>query len=562
MSEAHANIVTSEAPLAPSNQPNLGLETTDVSQLSPENATRSEEANKQIPVPGSRFIESGIIEGYTHPQVQETAEATEVVDLISLLHNQPAPPLAPSEVISIEPDPLPSVLFVIPFPAPVNATRSKESPPFLLYCPPRSTYSKPAKKENGKKGDEKLVKKITRKWQEEVVMGEEIKRGNIPNPTRFVKVRGACIRVASTISKWLPSSCIETLSRLPKREKLGKITIIHPLFSQSELEEVPEGVDRPYVPTDDELRNDFGVLLRKSRKRVLVRAILSGLLLPITLGIDVFAPVFAFEINVTYFAFQIYGLRKAKAIVEGPKVKKQKKSRRSKRSKKNDSAEEARLLENSENTELAITEPKNSYQAEAFTLKAASPFAFDPVLNLLYRLCSEYDPISFPPLPDEVRDVTSTATDGDPETTSREAASPVNLDKPGGEVSREIIRLFRENLPEEVAKRHLLDEDRLSEDLARYLKKASIEYIDTLNGRSDRSGFVFSIKRWHKNCAKKSAIKKEKKKVIKAEKKLAKEKAKEEKLEFKARAKASARGETINPTPEIIEHVSGEIVAP
>ncbi|KAI8455112.1 hypothetical protein BY996DRAFT_8469473 [Phakopsora pachyrhizi] len=378
MSEAHANIVTSEAPLAPSNQPNLGLETTDVSQLSPENATRSEEANKQIPVPGSRFIESGIIEGYTHPQVQETAEATEVVDLISLLHNQPAPPLAPSEVISIEPDPLPSVLFVIPFPAPVNATRSKESPPFLLYCPPRSTYSKPAKKENGKKGDEKLVKKITRKWQEEVVMGEEIKRGNIPNPT----------------SKWLPSSCIETLSRLPKREKLGK----------SELEEVPEGVDRPYVPTDDELRNDFGVLLRKSRKRVLVRAILN-MYLP---------QFFAFEINVTYFAFQIYGLRKAKAIVEGPKVKKQKKSRRSKRSKKNDSAEEARLLENSENTELAITEPKNSYQAEAFTLKAASPFAFDPVLNLLYRLCSEYDPISFPPLPDEVRDVTSTATDGDP----------------------------------------------------------------------------------------------------------------------------------------------------
>jgi len=70
------------------------------------------------------------------------------------------------------------------------------------------------------------------------------------------------------------------------------VIVIHPDFGAVPEENEEGDQDRPYQPTTEELLNDIGVLLRKTRKRVLTRAILSGMLLPITLGIDVFAPSF------------------------------------------------------------------------------------------------------------------------------------------------------------------------------------------------------------------------------------------------------------------------------
>lgn len=434
------------------------------------------------------------------------------------------PPIAMSEIDSDEghvyaaDGTLQSALFVLPFPAPTNAHRSKNTPPFLLYSPPREMYKKPIKREDGKRPKEKILKKLVRIWQQEVDMGEKIKRGELANPTRFKKIRGGCIRVASNINKWLPNSCIETLSRLPPQHKLGTVTLIHPIFEPSDEEIVPQDQDLPYVPTSDELRNDMRVLLRKTRKRILKRAILSGMLLPISLGIDVFAPVFAFEINVTYFAFQIYGLKKAKALNAPPKKTRAKRVKRSKNNADN-APEQASLLVGNAPADLPEGGAPESqvHQQQIFRTKSVPPPALDPVLILMYDICSQMDPVSFPPRLDGE---SSNSSDTPP---SSLASLPSNLKRPGGAVVKDMIEAFKQVLPSEVAERYSLDEERVSEDLARYIKKASKEYIDSLSGRADRKGVVFSVKMWRK----KSLVKKEKAALISREKKEAKKQKKE-----------------------------------
>ncbi|MBW0478106.1 hypothetical protein O181_017821 [Austropuccinia psidii MF-1] len=481
---------------------------------------------------GSRFIEEIVTNDLvsqlvaSQDQIEQVTQEERPDSLISLLHNDLAPPLAPDEFASQDSDSLlqnallPSVLFAIPFPAPVNANRSKNSPPFLIYSPPRSTYQKPIKNAEGKRGKEKIIKKVVRKWQEEVEMGEEIKRGKFPNPTRFKKVRGGLIRAASGITKWLPSSCVETLSRLPPRKKFGQVTIIHPMFSPLESNIGDDGVDRPYQPTEEELLNDLGVLLRKTRKRLLKRAILAGMLLPISLGIDVFAPVFAFEINVTYFAFQIYGLSKAKLLLSPRKLPKSKRNRKSKKSKRTDVPKESTPLLNNNNAP-SIAERPAILPLQEMGMISIDPPSLDPVMILLYQICSKIDPISFPPLSPTPEPSVTLPEEASPAASG--TSLPLSLKKPGSEVVREMIRIFKATLPEEVADRYLLDEERLSEDLARYFKKASTEYIDSLSGRSDRKGLLFRIKTWKKTSATKSQIKKAEAKEKKMEKKRAKE---------------------------------------
>ncbi|WAR53192.1 hypothetical protein PtB15_2B623 [Puccinia triticina] len=434
------------------------------------------------------------------------------------------PPLAMSEIgdddnhqSGVEGS-LPSALFVIPFPAPVNSHRAKNTPPFLMYSPPRSVYQKPPKTEDGKRPKEKIMKKVVRMWQEEVVMGEKIKRGELENPGRFKKIRGGCIRVASSINKWLPNSCIETLGRLPPKRKLGGVTIIHPSFSQTLEETVAEDQDRPYQPTSDELLNDIGVLLRKTRKRVLTRAILSGMLLPISLGIDVFAPVFAFEINMTYFAFQLYGLKKCNALTAAPKKQKNKRAKRFKQ-KGTSTSEEATLLVGNSPAQVPHDQPQPDSPEEIFHLKPVVQHSLDPIMVLLYNICAKIDPVSFPPL------VTGEAQgiNLDSPPSSQASTLPPSLKKPGGAVVKEMIEAFRETLPPEVTERYLLDEERLSEDLARYLKKASKEYIESLSGRGSRKGVIHRVKTWKQNSSSKKEQKAEKSRLKKQAKKQRKE---------------------------------------
>ncbi|KAA1095204.1 hypothetical protein PGT21_036569 [Puccinia graminis f. sp. tritici] len=438
-----------------------------------------------------------------------------------LIDSDTVPPLAMSEIgtdDSYQRDlagQLPSALFVLPFPAPVNARRAKNTPPFLMYSPPRSVYQRPAKPENARRPKEKVVKKVVRKWQEEVVMGEKIKRGELENPSRFKKVRGGCIRVASTLNKWLPNSCIETLGRLPPKRKLGSVIIIHPSFNQAVevIEEVDQ--DRPYQPTPDELLNDIGVLLRKTRKRVLTRAIISGMLLPISAGIDVFAPVFALEINLTYFAFQIYGLKKCDVLTVSPQKKPSKPRKRIRKTRQSIS-EETTLLADNSSALVARDGAGPSTPEETFQLNPVPQHELDSVMVLLYNICSKIDPVSFPPL---VSAEVGTDTPNSPPL-SQTSTLPPSLKKPGGAVVKEMIQAFRDTLPPEVTERYLLDEERLSEDLARYLKKASKEYIDSLSGRGDRKGLVH----WLKTRKQKSAVKK----MEKAEKSRLKKEAKKQ----------------------------------
>lgn len=438
---------------------------------------------------------------------------------VSILPNDVVPPLALSEVASEyghQPSHdglLLSAVFVLPFPAPVNSHRGKNTPPFLMYSPPRSVYSQPPKNEEGKRPKEKIVKKVVRKWQEEVVMGEKIKRGELENPSRFKKIRGGCIRVASTLNKWLPNSCIETLSRLPPKRKLGGVIVIHPDFGAVPEENEEGDQDRPYQPTSEELLNDIGVLLRKTRKRVLTRAILSGMLLPITLGIDVFAPVFSFEINLTYFAYQLYGLKKCNALVQ-PR-RKQNKPKRSKKKLLSD-PEEATLLVGNSPADVPHDGAATLGPEEAFHTKPVGQL--EPVMVLLYNICAKIDPVSFPPLEAAASQETSLASPP----VSRASTLPPSLKRPGGAVVKEMVQAFRNSLPPEVADRYLLDEERLSEDLARYLKKASKEYVGSLSGRSSRKGVIHCVKTWKQ----KSASKREEKALQSRQKKEAKKQKK------------------------------------
>lgn len=199
---------------------------------------------------------------------------------------------------------LPSLIFAIPFPrAAAGYETTKDTPPFLLYTFPRSVYQRPPKDPVTGKRKEKLLKKVERKWQEEVKEGEDIKRGEVKEAGVWSRFKGALIRDASAAIKYMPNNAIEVLGRLPPKTKLGKLTIVYPVSSESSL-----GIDVNY-PSEDEIEENFLSLLSKACKKARAQTLISGCLLPFTLAIDVFVvvPLFLFEINLAYFSVQAAG---------------------------------------------------------------------------------------------------------------------------------------------------------------------------------------------------------------------------------------------------------------
>ncbi|KAI9625076.1 hypothetical protein H4Q26_016463 [Puccinia striiformis f. sp. tritici PST-130] len=150
--------------------------------------------------------------------------------------------------------------------------------------------------------------------------------------------------------------------------------------------------------------------------------------------------------------------------------------------------------------------------AGTFQSKPVDQHALEPVMMLLYNICAELDPISFPPRQGVNLDSSPSAQTSTP--------SP-SLKSPNGAVAKGMIQALRDTLPQEVAERYVLDEDMLSEDLARYLKKASKEYVASLSrGRGVLHRF--------KARRQQSASKKEQKLVITRHK----EEAKKEDMEL------------------------------
>ncbi|OAV99848.1 hypothetical protein PTTG_09263 [Puccinia triticina 1-1 BBBD Race 1] len=543
---------------------------------------------------------SEVAENATQPEIQEISSIGEE-DMNSLIgfHGEVAESELGDTPVN-EPGPLPSVVFMIPLPPPVVGRRSKNTTPFLIYSPPRRSYERPEKNEEGKRPKEKLFKRVVRVYQKEVRKGEQVKRKEIPNEGKFrkiVKARAALVRGASMMSKWLPSSCVETLARVPPKHKLGEILVLYPEFSG---EARPEGFEQPYQPTEEDLLHDLNVLLRKTKKGIVVRLVVVSCFLPIAAGMvfrvfadeislsnssDFFAPVFFVEISIAYLAFQVYGLRKVKALTN--KKANQKKIKDS--AKSTQEATDASSTEAVEiGTEDTATMPADSSDDSYFRVKPIEEAAFESVQKLLYNICSRIDPLSFPPSSAEeiepserfetVPEQSGSGAEPLP-TGPKKTVLPPTLHKPAPETVREIIKVFQQHLPQEIVDRYDLDEERLANDLARYLKKASVEYVTSLKGRPE-SGMIKRTKKWF---SKRTLIKQERKekrvirKQIKAElaeqaaldqaeaarilqeteqnnpeaaitapsqseKKLKKQKAKEEKLLKKAQKGIKAKG--------------------
>ncbi|KAG0146241.1 hypothetical protein CROQUDRAFT_92856 [Cronartium quercuum f. sp. fusiforme G11] len=433
---------------------------------------------------------------------------------------------------------IPSVVFMIPFPAPVNGHRSKNTSPFLLYTPPRAMYTKPPKDENGKKGKEKFLKKLVRHYQQQVKFGEQLKRKEVIKTGRLKKLhkaRACCIRGASMLTKWLPSPCVETLARIPPKRKLGEVIILFPLYTGKPR---PEGEDQPYQPTAEDLRHDISVLFRRTRKRILIRLIAAGCFMPIAAGADFFAPVFLVEITLAYLAFQVYGLRKIKALTSKPKSNTTKKViKKNKKSKKKSLGEPKKVVRESNQVDQIVNENEIVEQEEEeesdavafnrFKIIPGHQAIFDPLFPLMYNICSRIDPLTFPPLEEEPVSVQvdPQAVGQHPineETTTtqpKRTQLPRTLHKPDPEVVRELMVAFRANLPEDVQARHVLDEERVSEDLARYMKKAAVDYVRSLKGRPDRSPFKVTQK-WF---SKRKTVRRERKEKSQIKKQIKKE---------------------------------------
>ncbi|EGG12388.1 uncharacterized protein MELLADRAFT_124108 [Melampsora larici-populina 98AG31] len=428
---------------------------------------------------------------------------------------------------------IPSVLFMIPFPAPVNGRRSKSTTPYLLYTPPRSVYSKPPKGEDGKRPKEKILKRVVRHYQQEVRFGEQIKRREVPKTGKFYrlqKIRGGCIRGANMLTKWLPSPCVETLARLPPKSKLGEVTVFFPAYAG---EPRPDEEDQPYQPTEEELRHDINVLLRRTKRRVMVRLIIASAFMPIAIGIDFFAPAFSVEITLAYLAFQVYGWRKVKALTSA--AKKNKKPKSTKKTKKSKSAQKA--IEGGASTGEVINgvpgasaEGSNEVSEdgpELFRITPANQAIFDPLISLMYDICHRIDPLTFPALQETAVVVESPAQDtpvdqdGATQPSGERIKLQPTLHKPDPQVVRELLAAFRASLPEELLERHILDEDRVSEDLARYMKKAAVEYVWSLKGRPERS----PIKITRKWITKRKTVHQERKHRAQVKKQIKKQRA-------------------------------------
>lgn len=363
--------------------------------------------------------------------------------------NHPIPTdSAPSEIE------LPSLIFAIPFPRAAEGYQTtKDTPPFLLYTFPRSVYEKPPKDPVTGKRKEKLLKKVERKWQEEVKEGEDIKRGEAKDVGVWSRFKGAIIRDAAAAIKYMPNNAIEVLGRLPPKTKLGKLTIVYPASSES-----LNGIDVKYQ-SEDEIEESFLNLLSKANKNARTQTLISGCLLPITLAIDAFVvvPLFLFEINLAYFSVQATGAQKARILSD--LEKKNKSKRLSEKPTPINNVEVQKQMD--EQTEVQEIEEEGS----AFSFEVSKPGIFDRTIEHLYNICTGLDPLKFP------------LKDG----------LPIPTYLPSKNIASALVETFKESLPQEVMSRHVLDEQLAAEDLDRALRKAAKEYVATIKGVNENN---------------------------------------------------------------------------
>ncbi|MBW0463875.1 hypothetical protein O181_003590 [Austropuccinia psidii MF-1] len=379
--------------------------------------------------------------------------------------------LGSTNLVAATKGPLPSVLFAIPFPDPGPTHRkSRNTPSLMLYSLPRANYIKPPKQANGRREKEALIKKIERKWQEEVQEGQDVKDGKIENPSSWKRFKGTVLCTASRVLKWLPDSSIETLGRLPPGKKLGLITILYP----HEADEMTLG---PVNRQPQEIRQGIEDLLRRARKTALIKIGVSGLLLPVTAAIDFFLiiPIFAFEINIVYFTLQINGVRKVTAITRANASAKNggsqafgKRASRKRVHLKERMINARRRDGGHQNGEGDIelspqpTSPRlpdEPIPGDIFNFQQSRPQVFQHIMAHVYSLCSAADPIAFP---------------------SRPNGSTIPPFRPDRRLSAELIQSFREQVTADVALRHNLDPEFVTKDLRRCLKKGVKNYMRTL----------------------------------------------------------------------------------
>ncbi|KAH9474096.1 hypothetical protein Pst134EA_001143 [Puccinia striiformis f. sp. tritici] len=324
------------------------------------------------------------------------------------------------------PEQLPSIMFAIPFPKPTQIHgANKEAPPFLLYTFPRSVYQKPQKDPvSGKRGKEKLVKKLERKWQEEVKEGQEIKKGQHKDAGRLKRSKAAIVGFAASTIQRMPNNTMEVLARLPPPKKLGKVSIVY-----------PEAVDVPWydatILSEPQMQKSLWDLLLEAQKKAKTRIAWSGCLLPFTLALDILiiVPLFIFEINLAYFVTQLNGSRKAKHFADA----------------------------NKQATQNATPDAQDLDSIFAF--KASPASRFTETIKHLYSICSTIDPVKFPII---------------------EELPPPNY-IPDKKIAINLIHEFKESVDSDVAARHVLDEEAAALDLDRALRKAAKEYVKRLS---------------------------------------------------------------------------------
>jgi hypothetical protein len=118
---------------------------------------------------------------------------------------------------------IPAVMFGIPFPMPIaltepvattphdpndpkavkaaeKAAKKEEKlaarrPALLLYALPRAPYRRPPETEDGKPGKQKFVKRVERKWQEEVAEANKVREGEVPEASRWKKMKAPLAQV-------------------------------------------------------------------------------------------------------------------------------------------------------------------------------------------------------------------------------------------------------------------------------------------------------------------------------------------------------------------------------
>ncbi|OAV88504.1 hypothetical protein PTTG_12433 [Puccinia triticina 1-1 BBBD Race 1] len=263
---------------------------------------------------------------------------------------------------------LASLIFVIALPTPTEDYSLPDNPatPLLLYTLPRSVYEKPLKNaETGKRPKEKTIKKIQRSWQKSIRQAEDIRRGDYPRPSWMKKIIGGTFWFVAASLRFITISDAQMLARLPPIRKIGPIQII---YSQN---------TKVTTLSETQAKESLMCALSQAQKQAKIRAIISGCFLPAALVAEIYVPLI-FEITLVYFVVQWRGWKKAKFLVE----------HNNNQNPKSTPAQESELETGN------ATVRRSSY--DKLQLKVADIAKFQKINELVYRSCSEKDPLKFP----------------------------------------------------------------------------------------------------------------------------------------------------------------------